>query len=378
MKNATRLLAPVLTLLPLTASVRAEDSAVAPGTSWKHAAPASVGWDSAALQKAIDMAMSRKSSGVVVVVDGKIIAEKFAEVDEPSQRYQGMVHGKDKLGHTIEDVASCQKSVASVLVGIAQDKGLLKINDPVQGYLGKGWSNASPAQEKQVTIRHLISMNSGLNDRLRFVTPPNTKWKYNTNAYCLSLRAAAAVAEMTPNEITEKWLTGPLGMKDSRWVERKLPRVAPPETNKLGFATTAHDLARFGLLALRRGQWGKAQVISGDYLKEAARSSQKINPAYGFLWWVNGQKFAVRGQRTVKGPLNSEAPADMFAALGALGRKCYVVPSLDLVVTRLGDEPNAFGKKNFDLEFWRLMMKAAPRKANTAGTGNPTRKRGTR
>lgn len=360
MRNAQRVAASLLALLLLAASAGAEDSSpVLPADSWQHASPASVSWDSAAIQKAVDFAMSRKSSGIVVVVDGKIIAEKFADVKEPSRRYQGMVYGKDRLGHPIEDVASCQKSVASVLVGIAQDKGLLKIDDPVQKYLGEGWSNASPEQEKQITIRHLISMNSGLDDRLRFVAPPNTKWKYNTNAYCLSLQAAAA--KMTPNEITEQWLTGPLGMKDSRWVERKLPRIAPPETNKLGFATTAHDLARFGLLVLRRGQWHKTRVVSANFLKESARPSQKINPAYGFLWWVNGQKFAVRGQRTVKGPLNAEAPADMFAALGALGRKCYVVPSLDLVVTRLGDEPNAFGKKNFDLEFWRLMTKAAPK-----------------
>ena len=129
MKNASQLLAPFLTLLLLHASVTAEESAVVPGTSWKHAGPASVGWNPAALQKAIDMAMSHKSSGIVVVVGGTIIAEKFAEVDEPSQRYQGMVHGRDKLGHPIEDVASCQKSVASVLVGIAEDKGLLKIDD---------------------------------------------------------------------------------------------------------------------------------------------------------------------------------------------------------------------------------------------------------
>jgi len=361
MKTSSRLLAPLLTLLLIDPSVRAEDSAVVPGTSWKHADPASVGWNPVALQKAIDMAMSRKSSGIVVVVGGTIIAEKFAEVDEPSQRYLGMVHGKDKLGHPIEDVASCQKSVASVLVGIAQDKGLMEIDDAVQKYLGKGWSNASPTQEKQITIRHLISMNSGLDDRLRFVAPPNTKWKYNTNAYSLSLRAVAAAAKRTPNEITKMWLTRPLGMKDSRWIERKLPTIAPPETNKLGFATTAHDLARFGLLALRRGQWSKAQVVSADFLKQSAHPSQKINPAYGFLWWLNGQKYFVRGQRTMQGPLNTEAPSDMFAALGALGRKCYVVPSLDLVVTRLGDEPNTSDKKNFDLEFWRLMSKAAPK-----------------
>jgi hypothetical protein len=94
------------------------------------------------------------------------------------------------------------------------------------------------------------------------------------------------------------------------------------------------------------------------YLKKSTRPSQRLNPAYGFLWWVNGQKFALRGTRNVRGPLNAEAPQDLFAALGALGRKCYVVPSLDLVVTRLGDDPG----QSFDQEFWKRLMKAAPTK----------------
>ena len=48
------------------------------------------------------------------------------------------------------------------------------------------------------------------------------------------------------------------------------------------------------------------------------------------------------------------APADLVAALGALGRTCYVVPSLDLVVTRLGDQPS----RDFGEQFWRLLMAA--------------------
>jgi CubicO group peptidase (beta-lactamase class C family) len=359
----------VASLLSAAATFAAQPAALLtvkteiPGDAWQYAEPSATGWDQDQLLKAVGFAMSRKSSGVVVVIGGRIIAEKFADVKLPTRRYAGMIHGKDKSAHAIEDVASCQKSIASVLVGIAQEKGLLKISDPVHQHLGEGWSNASAEQERQITIRHLISMNSGLDDRLRFVAPPNTKWKYNTNAYCLSLRAAAAAAKMTPNELTKKWLTGPLGMKDSRWIERKLPRIAPPETNRLGFATTTHDLARFGLLVLRQGQWGKTKVLSDrDYLKKSTRPSQQINPAYGYLWWVNGTKFVLRGVLRVKGPLNAEAPQDMFAALGALGRRCYVVPSLDLIVTRLGDAPNAFGKKNFDLEFWRLLLKAAPKK----------------
>ena len=60
----------------------------------------------------------------------------------------------------------------------------------------------------------------------------------------------------------------------------------------------------------------------------------------------------------MQGPLISSAPHDLVGAFGALGRKCYVVPSLDLVVVRLGDTPEQQGQKRFDQEFWRLLMLA--------------------
>lgn len=329
--------------------------------SWKTVEPASVGWRSMALDEALDFAMSRKSSGVVVLHQGRILAERHQSVEKPSLRYRGLVHGRDDEGRVIEDVASVQKSVASILVGIAQEKGLLRISDPVHKHLGSGWSNATTEQESRITIRHLISMSSGLTDRLRYSDPPGTKWKYNTNAYCLSVRAVAEAAKMTPNEVTRVWLTGPLEMRDSRWVERRLARISPPETNRLGFATTARDLARFGLLILAEGQWNRSVVLADQtYLKDALTPSQEMNPGYGYLWWLNGQKQAQRPGRAVRGPLNSEAPQDLVAALGALGRKCYVVPSLGLVVTRLGDQPDSLRTKKFDTEFWRLLMKAAP------------------
>jgi hypothetical protein len=54
-------------------------------------------------------------------------------------------------------------------------------------------------------------------------------------------------------------------------------------------------------------------------------------------------------------------PDKLAAAFGALGRKCYIVPSLGLVVTRLGDSPETTGKPRFDNEFWRLLMEATPK-----------------
>jgi CubicO group peptidase (beta-lactamase class C family) len=328
---------------------------------WETVEPASVGWKLSELNAAVDFAMRRKSSGVVILHRGRVLAERYQNLRAPSFRYRGMLHGKDADGRVIEDVASVQKSVASILVGIAQEKGLVRIGDPVQKYLGAGWSHATPALEKQITIKHLISMSTGLSDALRYVDPPGTKWRYNTNAYCLSVTAIAAASKMTPNELTKAWLTDRVGMKDSRWIERRLAKASIPETNRLGFATSARDLARLGLLVLGRGRWGDEVVLSDQkYLSAALSPSQRMNPAYGYLWWLNGQKSALRGGRLVPGPLNRQAPSDLVAALGALGRKCYVVPSLDLVVTRLGDNPEVNRQPKFDNEFWGLLMKAAP------------------
>lgn len=335
-------------------------------TEWETIEPDAAGWDGQALDKALDFAMSRKSSGVVVLYGGRILAERYQAVSDPSRRYLGVLRGKDEAGHAIEDVASVQKSVACVLVGIAQEKGLLKINDPVHKHLGTGWSNASTEQESLITIQHLISMSSGLDNRLRYVAPPGTKWRYNTEAYCLSLKAAAKAAGLSPNELTSRWLTRPIGMADSRWVMRKLPATAPPETNPFGFATSARDLARLGLLMQARGRWEETVVLADqNYLIDSFSTSQQMNPAYGYLWWLNGKKFALRGNLRVSGPLNRHAPADLAAALGALGRKCYIVPSLNLVVTRLGDSPEP-ARPAFDAEFWRLLMKAVPSEIKAA------------
>jgi hypothetical protein len=86
--------------------------------------------------------------------------------------------------------------------------------------------------------------------------------------------------------------------------------------------------------------------------------SQPLNPSYGLLWWLNGQpRFQLAGATASQsGSLIPAAPADLVAAQGALDRKCYVVPSLGLVVTRLGDQTG----EAFNNEFWKLLMKAVP------------------
>jgi CubicO group peptidase (beta-lactamase class C family) len=329
---------------------------------WQSISPEKAGWDGEKLKEVLDYAKNKNSSSLVILHKGRILAEGHWAVkpkDNPQlDRYSIRLNGTNSMGHIIEDVASAQKSVASILTGIAQHKGFLKISDPVHKYLGKGWSKAAPEEEAKITIRHLLTMTSGLNDRLEFEAPAGTKWRYNTTAYSQTLKVVSAAAKMEANELTEKWLTGPLAMKDSHWVPRLGARWKAVSANTVGFATTARDLARFGLLVLAGGYWEKRNVIEDkNYLRAALKPSQQLNPSYGYLWWLNGQKFARRGNGKQKksGSLIPEAPKDMVAAFGALSRKAYVVPSLQMVVSRLGDSP---GTLFFDGQLWKLLMES--------------------
>lgn len=330
------------------------------GGEWQTADPASAGFAPEKLKAVFDYAREQRSSGVVILHNGRLVAEEYWDADEPKgngaargRSYDQRVVGKDAAGHVIEDVASAQKSVSSILCGMAQERGLLKITDPVSRYLGAGWSKGTPEQEGAITVRHLLTMTSGLDEQLNYEAPAGTVWMYNTTAYSRTLMCTAAAAKLNRDELTKAWLTDPIGMHDTRWAERASPGVAA--VNAVGLATTARDLARFGLLILANGDWNGEPVIRDkQFLHDALHPSQTLNPSYGYLWWLNGQSQVRRGRQLVKGPLIPTAPADLVAALGANHRKCYVVPSLGLVVTRLGDNP----PEAPDIPMWKLIMEA--------------------
>ena len=145
--------------------------------------------------------------------------------------------------------------MASVLFGIAQQKGLLHIDDPVVQYLGPHWSKASIEQEKKITLRHLLTMTSGLTNQLEYEADPGTKWHYNTIAYQKVMRALAKVAGKSENDLCREWLTGPIGMTHSSWVERTW------YAGLLGFVSSARDLARFGLLIQAQGKWNGTEIV---------------------------------------------------------------------------------------------------------------------
>jgi CubicO group peptidase (beta-lactamase class C family) len=204
-----------------------------------------------------------------------------------------------------------------------------------------------------------MSMTTGLSTDGAFEAPAGERWAYNTNVYSRLVPVLEQLTGLGISELTERWLTGPVGMAESGWAER--PWAQPgQDANRIGLRSSARDLARFGLLVLADGHWGEVDVL-GDpgYLDLALTSSQELNPSYGLLWWLNGQQRLVRGAgRAVERSLVPTAPADLVAGQGALTRLIYVVPSLRLVVTRTGDQPPDGAE--FGTRLWQLLMRAVP------------------
>ena len=120
-------------------------------------------------------------------------------------------------------------------------------------------------------------------------------------------------------------------------------------------------MARFGLLNLNQGVWEEERLLNADYFTTMTTTSQSLNPAYGYLWWLNGKDtFKLPGTtQTFSGKLIPSAPNDLIAGLGANDQKLYVVKSKKLVIVRLGDasEEATLGISEFDNLLWEEINK---------------------
>lgn len=340
--------------------------------NWETVNPRAVGWDEKKLELLLEFVGEQNSSSLLILHRGKILAEKNWEVapqeggadEDLVKMFRLFQQGADSDGCPIEDVASVQKGLTAILAYMAREKNLLDFDDPVVRYLGAGWSLADKAAEAKVTLRHIMTMTTGLNEQLEVETEPGQKWFYNTAAYQHLIRVIAAAAKMDYRKLTREWLTDPIGMNDTTWLER----TGFPKMNKvtmLGLATTARDLGRLGMLLLSGGRWGKIKIINDQAgFRKMVQPSQELNPSYGHLWYANGQgRFILPQENKQKdGPLWPAAPNDTVAALGLFGRSLFVCPSLSLVVARLGYTTRMAlqGDPGFNRKLWQGLISAAP------------------
>ena len=254
-----------------------------------------------------------------------------------------------------EDVASIQKSIVSILIGIAQQKGLVDIEKSVSTYIGK-WTRLEEEKESLITIKNLLEMTSGLDVDFNYLTKPGSQWSYNTRAYSQLIFVLEKATGLQINALSYEWLFAPLLMKDTFWKERKKgPLGFRKDSSKYGLITTAEDLLKFGEFILDRGTSVADAIISDvNFLEESFTKSQNINEAYGYLWWLNNSKSHMTWDKGLSpGKLLPNVPDETILALGAGDRVLAIIPSKELILVRLGSFPN---DSNFINNLWEYIQ----------------------
>ncbi len=331
-----------------------------PTQAWSTANPESVGIDPAALKKLDEYLFARhgddvdrkgqRTNAFVLVKDGKIVFERYAR------------------GTTAENSLltwSVSKSLVNTLIGIAVGEGRFKVDDPA----GKYYTVLGP-DKQNVRLTDLLRMSSGINwnetyeaspmfssvmamlytrgqgDMPRFVAghglahPPGKHWNYSsgdTNVLLAALRATMTDAEYA--SYPWKALFDPLGMKSARW-ERD---GAGNFVGSSYLYTSARDLAKWGLLYLSDGLWDGKRLLPEGWVAYTltmapAYFTTDIPPSH---WEDNpgAQVYLNVGdpKRNIPRPWPT-APPDTFAAQGHWGKSIFVIPSLDMIAVRLGDD----------------------------------------
>lgn len=313
---------------------------------WETTDPGSLGWCTDQLPPLLDFLDESNTKAFIVLKDGKIVIEEyFGTFTADSNWYW----------------ASAGKSLTSFLVGRAQQEGFLDIDAPSSTYLGTGWTSLTPTQEEAITVWHQLTMTTGLDDGipnnndctdpacLQYLAPPGTRWAYHNGPYTLLDGVITGATGLTLNNFLFTRLTQSTGIAG----------LYIQTGNNNVFYSKPRAMARFGLLMQGGAAWNGNPVLSDmAYYNAMITSSQNLNDAYGYLWWLNGQdSFLLPGITTpLPGSLMANAPQDVYAAMGKNGQIINVSPSKGLVVVRMGELPGGIFVPNlYNDQIWQYL-----------------------
>jgi CubicO group peptidase (beta-lactamase class C family) len=267
----------------------------------------------------------------------------FLVVHEDRLVYERYFGGSDR--QTLQTSFSVAKSVLSTLIGVAIDEGVIdSLDEPVTTYLPE--LAARDARFERITLRHLVTMSSGLRyveqslplpwgddistyygtdlrdlalNGTRIERAPGEAWLYNNyNPLLLGLVLERATG-MSVSEYMSSRLWRPLGAEfDATWSLDS--EGSGFEKMESGLNAAPVDYARFGLLFLHGGEWNGARIVSEGWVRAATARDTSADPAehYQYFWWID-----------------TERPG-RFYAVGNLGQYVYVAPDADAVIVRNG------------------------------------------
>lgn len=313
-----------------------------PTTAWQYKTLAETGFNATRinnLNNAIQAGSFGSVYSLLISKNGYLVSERYFNGTNASWN---------------RDLQSATKSIGSVLVGIAIDKGYLTLSDKIVDIFASYNIQNMDSRKQQMTVRHVLTQKHGAewcewncpseqndsllsyyeepNNWIKYVLDkpmeamPGTVFNYSTGHSALMGGMLKQKTPYTPEGFAQTFLFGPIGMTSATWFETDSTGMI--HTGSI-LATTAQDLLRFGFLILNDGHWDGQQIVSKSYLDEAY-TVDTVDPAgvgmhYGYQMWI--VPVTVGGNTY-----------NMRAASGTGGQWAFVVPELDLVVVTTGWE----------------------------------------
>ena len=296
-----------------------------PTESWRTGLPEEFGFDSLKL-----------AEGLLAIREKGLDLHSLALVRRGVMLLDAVFYPYD--GRALHDQASVTKSIMTTLIGIAADRALLRLDDPMLSFFpGRAVANRDAAKER-VTVRHLASMSSGLDctssgdeqtlkdmqrspDYVQFVldrkmiAEPGTTFVYCSPGMHMLSAILQKATGMTALEFARQNLFEPLDIRDVIW-----PADAQGVNHGWGdIHLHPHDTAKIGLLWLSHGRWEGRQIVSPEWVENSVRTQIKTgrDDDYGYGWWVTGDK----GE---------------YAAIGRGGQRIQVLPAIDAILVMTG------------------------------------------
>lgn len=338
------------------------------GFVWQTSSPESQGMSASKLDELRDILAAKGTKTFLVIRHDKIVYEWYAPDYGPKKRHY---------------TASLAKAlVGGVSLMLALNDGRLDVDDPAWKYI-PAWRGHP--QKSQITIRHLATHSSGIEDAEQdglpheqlsgwkgnfwkrspdpfsiardeapIIFPPGSEYAYSNPGMAMLAYAVTASLKGAPQSdirtLLRERIMKPIGVPDEEW---SIGYGKGYEVDGLtlyanwgGGAYTARAVARVGRLMLRKGDWEGQQFVDPTWVEKAVsyaetplpeRPAGNPQPGSGLGWWTNFDG------------VWTKVPRDAFAGAGAGNQILLVIPSLDLIIVRNGEQ---LGEESKGEGFW--------------------------
>lgn len=287
--------------------------------------PAAAGWSEDQLYEAYNYSnLLSGGAAVMVIVDDRVLYH-WGDIEQ--KRPLNMVSG----------------SMISALFGIHSGLGSVNLQNTLNDISFDDQPNPLTIEEQSATIQNLLQCRSGIyhlsaldSKSLLFPRPqrgihkPGSYFYFNNwDLFALGTIFEQQTGEKIHDEFNTR-IASVIGMED--FIPDDVDYVSTVYSSSPGivFNMSCRDLARIGLLYLRKGVWNGTEVISENWIEESTspHSITGASGGFGYFWWraVEGRHF-----------LFSVLPDSTFSSRGYGGQYIVVVPELDAVVVHTID-----------------------------------------